>query len=59
MYVSGLALTKCHKKVDIKYAMDKMSQMQGGPIVHPIFCGRYEQFWGGRTVRPLYIPHSG
>ncbi len=33
IYVSGLALiawTKCHKKVDIKYAMDNMSKMQGG-----------------------------
>jgi hypothetical protein len=40
-------------KVDTKYAMDNMSQMQVGRTVHPVFGGRYEWFWGGRTVCPL------
>ncbi len=50
MYVSGLALiswTQCHKKVDEKYALDNMSEMEGGRTVRPFFFGRYEWFWGG------------
>ncbi len=56
MYVSGLASftwTKCHKKVDITYALDNMSQMQGGWTVRPFFGGWYERFWSGQTVHPL------
>jgi hypothetical protein len=41
------------KKVDEKFALDNMSQMQGGRTVRPFFCGQYERFWGGQTVRPL------
>ncbi len=40
MYVSVLASmagTKCHKEVDIKYALDNMSQMQCGCTDHPFF----------------------
>ncbi len=37
---SGLASitwTQCHKKVDVKYALDNMSQLQGGWTVSPFF----------------------
>ncbi len=46
MYVSGLAIawTKCHKKEDIKYAMDNMSQMQGGRTVRPCFVDNMSGF---------------